>query len=140
MSTKQAEEKDKSTLGDTLRTLVIAFLLALVFRSLAFEPFHISTGSMKSTLLIGDYLFVSKYSYGYSRYSFPFGLPVFHGRVLELHKPQRGDVVVFRLPANPRIDYIKRLMGLPGDRIQVKQGTVYINDKPLPRRQLNDYA
>ena len=88
---------------------------------------------MKSNLLVGDYLFVSKYSYGYSRYSFPFGLPLFKGRILEMNKPQRGDVVVFRLPTNTRIDYIKRIIGMPGDKVQVKDGIVYINGAPLLR-------
>ncbi|MDE3060754.1 MAG: signal peptidase I [Pseudomonadota bacterium] len=126
-------EKPHHSWDETIRTLLIAFLLAIVFRSLAFEPFHIPSGSMKDNLLVGDYLFVSKYTYGYSRYSFPLGLPFFHGRALELNKPKRGDVVVFRLPINPRIDFIKRIMGLPGDHIQVKEGIVYINGEPLRR-------
>src|SRR5687767_15898687 len=95
---------------ETIPTVIVAVLLALVFRSLLFEPFHIPSGSMKSNLLVGDYLFVSKYSYGYSRYSFPFGIPLFQGRVMEMGKPQRGDVAVFRLPRNPRIDFIKRVI------------------------------
>ncbi|MBV8938656.1 MAG: signal peptidase I [Alphaproteobacteria bacterium] len=126
--------------NETLRTFFWAVVIALVFRSFFFEPFHIPSGSMKSNLLVGDYLFVTKYSYGYSRYSFPFGLPPFHGRVMELAKPKRGDVVVFRLPTNTRIDYIKRIIGLPGDRIQVKNSIVYINDKPLPREQADIYT
>lgn len=137
MSSQTVEkEKQKAPWDDSIRTVLIAFLLAIVFRSLVFEPFHIPSGSMKNTLLVGDYLFVSKFSYGYSRYSFPFGFRVFDGRVLESDHPRRGDIVVFRLPANPRIDFIKRIMGLPGDKIQVRGGVVYINGEPLKREKL----
>ncbi|MFW0776882.1 MAG: signal peptidase I [Rickettsiales bacterium] len=139
MTEQQAEKKEKKhSWDDTLRTIIVAILLALSFRSLLYEPFHIPSGSMKSTLLVGDYLFVSKYSYGYSRYSFPLGLPIFEGRVMD-SKPERGDIIVFRLPANPRIDYIKRLIGMPGDRVQVKDGIVFINGEPLKREQMDDY-
>jgi signal peptidase I len=132
-------EKKRASWDDNIRTVVIAFLLAVLFRSVAYEPFHIPSGSMKNTLLIGDYLFVSKFSYGYSRYSFPFGFPPFHGRILD-SKPERGDIVVFRLPSKPRIDFIKRIIGMPGDKIQLKQGIVYINDEPLKRQPLDNYA
>lgn len=115
------------------KTLIIALFIAVIFRSFAYEPFHIPSGSMKGTLLIGDYLFVSKYSYGYSRYSFPFGIDWFEGRIGSNKRPERGDVVVFRLPTNPRVDYIKRVVGLPGDRIQVRGGTLFINGNAVPR-------
>ena len=98
--------KSESGLGETIRVVIHALLIALVIRTFLFQPFNIPSGSMKATLLVGDYLFVSKYSYGYSHYSFPFGLPPFEGRILEFHKPQRGDVVVFRPPGSP----ITRLM------------------------------
>ena len=111
---------------DLLRTLVYALAIALLVRSLAFEPFNIPSGSMKPTLLVGDYLFVSKFSYGYSRFSLPFGLPLFSGRIFE-RMPKRGDVVVFKLPADNKTDYIKRVVGLPGDRLQMKEGVLYIN-------------
>lgn len=137
-SSQPYDNKKKYSWDDTIRTIIIAVLLAVTFRSLVFEPFHIPSGSMKSNLLVGDYLFVSKYSYGYSRYSFPFGFPIFHGRMLG-STPKRGDIIVFRLPANPRIDYIKRLMGLPGDKIQVRGGIVYINGTALKRKPLDDY-
>src|SRR4051812_14104888 len=93
-----SRKKPEHSWDETLRTIIIAVLLAVIFRSFAFEPFHIPSGSMKSTLLVGDYLFVSKYSYGYSRYSFPLGLPLFEGRMLEFNRPNRGDIVVFRPP------------------------------------------
>lgn len=124
----------------SIRTFLFALFLALVFRSFAYEPFHIPSGSMKSNLLIGDYLFVSKFSYGYSRYSFPFSPRLFSGRKGGFGKPERGDVVVFRLPSNTRIDYIKRVMGLPGDRLQVKDGIVYVNEQPLPRRYIDEFS
>ena len=90
------------------------------------------SGSMKPNLLVGDYIFVAKYSYGYSRYSFPFGFNFFEGRFF-FKSPKRGDVVVFRLPSDPDINYVKRLIGLPGDKIQVKEGVVYINDKKIEK-------
>ncbi|HJU19933.1 MAG TPA: signal peptidase I [Stellaceae bacterium] len=123
---------------DTIKTVVYAVLIALGVRTFAYEPFNIPSGSMIPTLLVGDYLFVSKFSYGYSRYSLPFGLPLFSGRFL-FHPPQRGDVAVFRLPSDPSIDYIKRIIGLPGDSIQVKNSILYINGKPAPRQQIQDY-
>lgn len=135
----QPQEEKHYPWNDNIRTVLIALLLAVTFRSCAYEPFHIPSGSMKSNLLVGDYLFVSKFSYGYSRYSFPFGFPIFKGRIFE-EAPERGDVVVFRLPTNPRIDYIKRIIGMPGDRLQVSGGIVYINGTPLPRRIVDEYA
>ncbi|NBV06907.1 MAG: signal peptidase I [Proteobacteria bacterium] len=109
------------------KTLITALIFAGIIRSFLFEPFHIPSSSMKPNLLIGDYIFVSKYSYGYSRYSFPFGLKIFSGRIFE-SKPKRGDVVVFRLPSDPSVNYVKRLIGLPGDKIQMRDGTLYINE------------
>ncbi len=135
-----ANEKKHHPWNDSIKTVILAVVLAVTVRSLAFEPFHIPSGSMKSNLLVGDYLFVSKYSYGYSRYSFPLGIPWFKGRILESEKPVRGDVVVFRYPPNPTIDYIKRLIGLPGDKIQVKEGIVYVNGKALERQYIDDFA
>jgi len=109
-----------------------AIAIALVIRTFMFEPFNIPSGSMKPNLMIGDYLFVSKYSYGYSRYSLPFGLPLIPGRLLAA-APKRGDVAVFRLPSNPGTDYIKRVIGLPGDRIQMKGGRLFINGNMVTR-------
>ena len=115
-----------------IKTIVIAGALALGFRSLLFEPFNIPSGSMIPTLLVGDYLFVSKYSYGYSRYSFPFGMAPFDGRIFET-PPERGDVAVFRQPQNESVAFIKRIVGLPGDRIQVTDGVLRINDVAVNR-------
>ncbi len=118
--------------GELAKTAMIAVILALMIRAFLFEPFNIPSGSMVPTLQVGDYLFVSKYSYGYSNYSFPFAPPLFEGRVAA-EKPQRGDVVVFRLPSNPSVDYIKRLVALPGETVQVVNGRLYINDQLIPR-------
>ena len=115
-----------------IKTIVIAGALALGFRSLLFEPFNIPSGSMIPTLLVGDYLFVSKYSYGYSRYSFPFGMAPFDGRVFET-SPERGDVAVFRQPQNESVAFIKRIVGLPGDRIQLTDGILRINGVAVNR-------
>src|SRR5581483_6762954 len=124
---------------ETIRTIVYAVLIAVVVRTFAYEPFNIPSGSMKPTLLVGDYLFVSKFSYGYSRYSLPFGVPLIPGRIL-YRPPERGDVVVFKKPADPSFDFIKRVIGLPGDKIQVIRGTVYINDVPAKRTRIEDYV
>ena len=115
-----------------VKTILIAGALALGFRSLLFEPFNIPSGSMIPTLLVGDYLFVSKYSYGYSRYSFPFGVAPIDGRIFE-SQPERGDVAVFRQPKNETVAFVKRIVGLPGDRIQVTDGVLRINDVPVNR-------
>jgi len=119
-------------LWETIKTLVYAVLIALVIRTLAFEPFNIPSGSMIPTLLVGDYLFVSKYSYGYSRHSLPLSLPLIPGRIF-MSPPERGDVAVFKLPRDGSTDYIKRIIGLPGDRIQVRRGRLYVNDQLVPR-------
>ncbi|HCD64553.1 MAG: signal peptidase I [Candidatus Puniceispirillaceae bacterium] len=132
-----SSEKQSSSSGivDTLKTLLIAGAIALGFRSLVAEPFNIPSGSMIPSLLVGDYLFVTKYSYGYSRYSFPFGLAPIDGRLFGGDStPQRGQVAVFRLPSDTSVDYIKRVIGVPGDRIQVRQGVLHINGQPVERR------
>jgi len=113
-------------------TFFWAFLFAMILRSFWLEPFHIPSSSMYPNLLIGDYIFANKYSLGYSRYSFPLGLDLFPGRIFA-SQPKRGDAIVFRLPSNPSINYIKRLIGLPGDRIQVINGILYINDQEIIR-------
>jgi signal peptidase I len=131
--------KSESGLGETIRVVVHALLIALVIRTFLFQPFNIPSGSMKATLLVGDYLFVSKYSYGYSHYSIPLSPPLFSGRIFG-SEPARGDIVVFRLPKDDSTDYIKRVIGLPGDRIQMRDGLLYINDKPVRRERLSDFV
>src|SRR3974390_1768149 len=114
------QQKDTTRRSSGTATAIVeAILIALVIRTFLFQPFDIPSGSMEPTLLVGDYLFVSKYSYGYSHYSIPFSPPLFSGRVFAFHRPQRGDVAVFRLPSDTSVDYIKRVIGLPGDRIQL---------------------
>jgi len=122
-----------------IKTLVYAVLIAVAFRTVAYEPFNIPSGSMFPTLLVGDYLFVSKPSYGYSRHSLPFSPPLFEGRIFA-SEPERGDVAVFKKPTDESTDYIKRVIGLPGDRIQMKQGRLYINGEMVPRRRVEDYV
>ncbi len=124
---------------ETVKTIVYALLIAVVIRTVAFEPFNIPSGSMIPTLLIGDYLFVSKFSYGYSRYSMPLAPSLFSGRILG-RLPERGDVAVFKWPRDNQTDYIKRIVGLPGDRIQMRSGLLYINGTLVPRQAVGDYA
>jgi signal peptidase I len=125
---------------DLLRILFYALLIALVERTLFFQPYNIPSGSMEDTLLVGDFLFVDKFSYGYSRYSIPYGrfLPSF-GRVMA-HDPQRGDVAVFALPSDPERDFIKRIVGLPGDRVQMVHGVLFLNDRLVPKVRIADYV
>lgn len=122
---------------EIVKTIVYALLIALVLRVLLFQPFTIPSASMEPNLYEGDYIIVSKFNYGYSRHSTPISLPtsMFSGRLFG-REPTRGDIIVFKLPRDNKTDYIKRLIGLPGDRIQVKQGLVYINDKPIIRKPM----
>ena len=136
---KKKKESESESWIETIKTIVYALLIALVIRTFLFQPFNIPTGSMEATLLIGDYLFVEKYSYGYSRYSFPYGIVPFSGRVFG-SQPTRGDVVVFKFPQDNSTDYIKRVIGLPGDRIQMLNGQLYINEKPVPKVRVADYV
>ena len=137
---KKAKPTDRESLIETVKTVVYALLIALVIRTFLFQPFNIPSGSMEATLLVGDYLFVEKFAYGYSRYSFPWGLgPIPSGRVWQGSGPQRGDVVVFKLPVDNSTDYIKRVIGVPGDRVQLINGQVYLNSKPVPRVRVADY-
>ena len=124
---------------DTIKTVIYAVLIALAIRTVAFEPFNIPSGSMKPTLLVGDYLFVSKYSYGYSRHSLPLSLPLIPGRIL-MSEPERGDIAVFKLPTDNKTDYIKRIVGLSGDRIQVREGRLYLNGEQVARRRVADFV
>ena len=125
-------KKSSGFFSETFSVIFQALLLAVVLRTLLFQPFSIPSGSMMPNLLIGDYLFVSKFSYGYSRYSIPFAPDLFRGRIWE-GKPERGDIAVFKLPSNPEIDYIKRVVGVPGDKIQMVDGVLQINGAPVPK-------
>lgn len=133
-----AKEESQTGSGwmETLRTVVIAVLIAVGVRTFAYEPFNIPSGSMEPTLLVGDYLFVSKLSYGYSRHSLPFGLPLFEGRIFD-SAPEVGDVAVFAFPKDESTDYIKRIVGLPGDKVEVREGILYINDVAAKRELLS---
>jgi signal peptidase I len=126
-------EKQQSALWENIKVVVQALLLAMIIRTVLFQPFTIPSGSMMPTLLVGDYIFVNKFAYGYSKYSLPFSHDIFSGRIFA-SEPKRGDVVVFRFPPNPDVDYIKRLVGLPGDHIQVKDDILYINGQAVPRQ------
>ncbi len=123
---------------EAIKTAFYAAAIALVVRTFAYEPFNIPSGSMIPTLLVGDYLFVSKFSLGYSRHSLPFSLPLIDGRIA-FTEPQRGDIVVFKLPRDNQTDYIKRIIGLPGDRIQLRGGILHINGVPVKRRRIKDF-
>jgi len=136
ISTEGRRKEDR--LAEGSRVVLQALLIALGIQTLLFQPFSIPSGSMKATLLIGDYLFVSKYSYGYSHYSLPLSPPLFSGRIFGA-APQRGDVVVFRLPKDDSTDYIKRVIGLPGDRIQMIDGLLHINGAPVKRERIADF-
>lgn len=120
---------------EIVKTVAYALGIALVLRVLLFQPFTIPSASMEPNLYQGDYIIVSKYSYGWSKHSIPFSPPLFDGRILG-KAPTRGDIIVFKLPRDPNVDYIKRLIGLPGDKVQVRGGVVYINGKALPRKEL----
>jgi len=133
------EETKEGGIGEIVRVVIHALILALVVRTFLYQPFNIPSGSMKSTLLVGDYLFVSKFSYGYSTYSFPLNLDLFSGRVWAT-PPKRGDVVVFKKPNNTAVDYIKRLIGLPGDEIQMINGVLQINGKAVPKKRIEDFT
>lgn len=122
-------------LGETINVIVQAIILAVIIRTLFFQPFSIPSGSMRPTLLEGDYLFVTKWAYGYSRHSMPFSPNLFSGRIFG-SDPERGDVAVFKFPPNPSVDYIKRIVGLPGDRIQMKQGVLHINGEAVKRDKI----
>jgi signal peptidase I len=136
---KSAEKAKSGGLWETAKVIIQALLIALVFRTFLYHPFNIPSGSMVPTLLVGDYLFVSKFSYGYSRYSFPITLPFLDGRIWG-GAPERGDIAVFRLPRDPETDYIKRVVGLPGDRIRMVDGVLHINGEPVRRERVDDYV
>ena len=123
---------DKKIIIENIKTIFYALVIAIIIRSLFIQPFYIPSSSMEPNLLIGDRLFVTKYSYGYSKHSFPFSPPIFKGRLLT-STPKSGDVIVFKTPADNRTDYIKRLIGLPGDQIQFIDGHIFLNNNQIPK-------
>lgn len=136
-----SDEKPKKPLKfyETWKFIILfCVVLPLTVRSLFFAPFHIPSDSMKSTLLVGDFIFVDKSAYGYSRYSFPLSFPIFEGRI-NFTSPERGDVVVFRPSPSPYTDYIKRVVGLPGDRVQMIDGKLYLNGAAVKRQKIEDF-
>jgi signal peptidase I len=132
MSPEAHTKRKSSGRREAIRTLALALAFALAVRTFLYQPFNIPSGSMEPTLLVGDYLFASKYAYGYSRYSLPFGSIPFDGRLFGAN-PRRGDVVIFRLPRDTATDYVKRVIGLPGDEVLVRHGIVYVNGQALPQ-------
>src|SRR5579872_1601179 len=143
MSVTPQVKRQEGGIAETVRVIIHALIIAVVIRSFLFQPFNIPSGSMENTLLVGDYLFVEKFSYGYSRYTFPFGAwplgSMMQGRFMA-REPQRGDVVVFKYPQDNTTDFIKRVIGLPGDRIQMLNDVLYLNGKPVPRQRVADYV
>jgi signal peptidase I len=133
------EKQASGGFGETVKIIIQALILALLVRTFLFQPFNIPSGSMKDTLLVGDYLFVSKYSYGYSRFSLPLGIHLFDGRIFAT-APKRGDIVVFKLPRDNSTDYIKRVIGLPGDKIQMIDGVLNINGEAVKRERVDDFV
>ena len=131
-------KKYKNSLISNLKSISLAVLIALIIRSFFAEPFNIPSGSMKPNLLVGDFIFVSKWSYGFSKHSLPFSIPLIPGKIFS-KLPERGEVVVFKTPEDNRTDYIKRVIGLPGDRIQIIDGKIIINDNLILRKKLNDF-
>ena len=127
----------KKIILDNLKTLFYALIIALIIRSLIIQPFYIPSSSMEPNLLVGDRLFVTKYSYGYSKHSFPFSPPIFNDRIL-FEEPERGDVVVFKTPSDNRTDYIKRLIGLPGDKVQFINSNLFLNSSEIIKSRINN--
>jgi len=126
-----------SRILDNIKTLIIALIIAILIRSLLFQPFYIPSSSMEPTLFVGDRIFVSKYTYGYSRHSFPFSPPILNKRIFN-SKPKYGDLVVFKTPSDNRTDFIKRLIGFPGDEIQIIEGKLFINKKEMSRKKISN--
>ena len=131
-------EKKKDSFFSNLKSIGIAVFIALLIRSFIAEPFNIPSGSMKPNLLVGDFIFVSKWSYGYSRHSLPFSIPLIPNKIFS-KMPNRGDVVVFKTPQDNRTDYIKRVIGLPGDKIKIVNGEIYLNNEVVVRKKMKDF-
>ncbi len=130
--------KRKNKFLGNIKSITFAILIALLIRSFIFEPFNIPSGSMKPNLLVGDFIFVSKWSYGYSKHSLPFSIPIIPKKIFS-KTPNRGDVAVFKTPENNRTDYIKRVIGIPGDVIKITNGKIFINDDEIYRKRTEDF-
>tara|TARA_Y100001970_G_scaffold22757_1_gene26391 strand:- start:120 stop:848 length:729 start_codon:yes stop_codon:yes gene_type:complete len=130
--------KSKNKFFNNIKSIFFAIFIALIIRSFLFEPFNIPSGSMKPNLLVGDFIFVSKWSYGFSKHSLPFSIPVIPNKIFS-KTPNRGDIAVFKTPENNRTDYIKRIIGLPGDKIQIKNGIIIINNSEIIRKRTDDF-
>ncbi|QIG52651.1 signal peptidase I [Nordella sp. HKS 07] len=149
---RESRKKSDDGFWDTIKVIIQALLIAFAVRMFLYQPFNIPSASMVPTLKVGDYLFVSKLSYGYSKYSFNFGLNLFgnelfkfgpipvEGRFVFPAEPKRGDVAVFKLPVDNETDYIKRVIGLPGDRVQMREGVLYINGQAVPKQRIADFV
>ena len=131
-------KKQKDSFFSNLKSIGIAVFIALLIRSFIAEPFNIPSGSMKPNLLVGDFIFVSKWSYGYSKHSLPFSIPLIPNKIFS-KMPNRGDVVVFKTPQDNRTDYIKRVIGLPGDKIKIVNGEIYLNNNIIVRKKMKDF-
>ena len=131
-------QKKNNNFISNIKSVSIAVLIALLIRSFIAEPFNIPSGSMKPNLLVGDFIFVSKWSYGYSKHSLPFSIPLIQNKIFS-KMPSRGDVVVFKTPQDNRTDYIKRVIGLPGDQIKIINGEIYLNNKIVLRKKMKDF-
>ena len=128
---------NKNFIIENIKTLFYALIIAIIIRSLLIQPFYIPSSSMEPNLLVGDRIFVTKYSYGYSKHSFPFSPPLFKERILD-NEPKRGDIIVFKTPADNRTDYIKRLIGLPGDTIKFIDSNLYINNSEIIKTKISE--
>lgn len=134
------QEKKQEGVKEFVKSIAVALAIVMTIRTFAFEFFHVPTPSLVPTVLVGDFLFVPKFSYGYSKHSFPFSLPLFEGRIFYDTKPKRGDIAVFRLPKDPGTFYVKRVIGEPGDEVQMIQGRLHINGKELALRPIEDFT
>tara|TARA_B100000029_G_scaffold447424_1_gene469188 strand:+ start:187 stop:915 length:729 start_codon:yes stop_codon:yes gene_type:complete len=128
----------KSNFVSNFKSIIYAIIIAIVIRSFIAEPFNIPSGSMKPNILVGDFIFVSKWSYGYSKHSLPFSLPIIPNKIFN-KLPERGDIVIFKTPQDNRTDYIKRVIGLPGDKIKIQNGSIVINNNLIIRQKINDF-
>ena len=139
MASKPAARRQRSELRETVLFFVKLAIFVFVIRSFFFSPFNIPSGSMLPRLLVGDYLFITKWNYGYSRHSLPWSLPLIPGRVFA-STPERGDVVVFKAPPTAEDNWVKRVIGLPGDRVQMQRGQLFLNGKPIPKQRIADFV